>query len=377
MLKFAVIGVGRMGKRHAFNLAHGLLFGVKLQAVCDIDPKALCWCKAHAKGAKRYLDYKEMIKNENLDGVIIATPHYLHEEIAVYLIEHGVNTLIEKPASPTVEMAKHIANVASEHNDVKVGVSYNQRSNRMYMKAKKLLSCGKLGDIQRVNFIITDWYRSQAYYNQGGWRASYVGEGGGCLMNQCIHQLDILQWLVGLPKTITATTHTKDRNITVENDVSAILNYDGFDCVFTASTHEIKGVNRLEIACDKGRLVIGSRRMKIYRHKSQKDVNKETKFGYGATPSWFMSYGYGCIRFVADLIKGQQLRSIRAFANDIKGKGKMLATVDEGEKALQIINGIYLSAYKGERVNIPIDLKEYGEYLKNRIEWEKNEKGIE
>lgn len=377
MLKFAVIGVGRMGKRHAFNLAHGLLFGVKLQAVCDVDQKALEWCKTHAKGAKRYLDYKEMIKNEKLDGVIIATPHYSHEEIAVYLIEHGVNTLIEKPASPTVEMAKHIAMVASEHKDVKVGVSYNQRSNRMYKKAKKLLSTGKMGDIQRVNFIITDWYRSQAYYNQGGWRASYVGEGGGCLMNQCIHQLDILQWLVGLPNTITATTHTKDRDITVENDVSAILNYDGFDCVFTASTHEIKGVNRLEIACDKGRLVIGSRRMKVYRHKSQKIVNKETKFGYGMAPSWSMTYGYGAIRFVADLLKGQQLRSIRAFANEIKGKGKMLATIDEGERALQIINGIYLSAYKGESVNIPIDLKEYSEYLANQIELEKSKKQVE
>lgn len=370
MLKFAVIGVGRMGKRHAFNLAHGLLYGVKLQAVCDIDSKALDWCKKHAKRANRYSDYKQMIASEKLDGVIIATPHYSHEEIAVYLIEHGVNVLIEKPASPTVTMAKHIAEVAKAHPEVKVGVSYNQRSNRMYKKAKEMLSSGKLGDIQRVNFIITDWYRSQAYYNQGGWRASYVGEGGGCLMNQCIHQIDVLQWLIGMPKHITATAHTVDRKITVENDVTAILGYDNFDCAFTASTHEIKGVNRLEIACDKGRLVIGSRRMKIYRHKSQVIVNRETKFGYGATPSTSSTYGYGCIRYIADLIKGQQLRSIRAFAKDIKGKGKMLATAQEGENALQIINGIYLSAYKNSRVALPLDEGEYAEYLKNRIEWE-------
>ncbi|MDE6302846.1 MAG: Gfo/Idh/MocA family oxidoreductase [Clostridia bacterium] len=374
MLKFAVIGVGRMGKRHAFNLAHGLLGGVKLQAVCDIDAKALDWCKAHAKRAHRYSDYKKMIESEKLDGVIIATPHYSHEEIAVYLIKHGVNTLIEKPASPTVSMAKHIAEVAAAHPEVKAGISYNQRSNRMYKKAKELISSGKLGFIQRVNFIITDWYRSQAYYNQGGWRASYVGEGGGCLMNQCIHQLDVLQWLIGMPKAITARTHTVDRNITVENDVAAILEYDGFDCTFTASTHEIKGVNRLEIACDKGRLVIGPRRMKIYRHKSQVAVNKETKFGYGATPSRSSVYGYGCIRFIADIVKGQQLRSLRAFAKEIKGKGKMLAYAHEGERALQIINGIYLSAYKNESVNIPLNEGEYADYLADRIEWEKTKK---
>ncbi len=377
MLKFAVIGVGRMGKRHAFNLAHGLLSGVKLQAVCDVDGKALEWCKAHARKANRYSDYKDMVAKEKLDGVIIATPHYSHEEIAVYLIEHGINTLIEKPASPTVSMVKHIAEVAKAHPEVKVGVSYNQRSNRMYKKAKRLLEDGTMGDIQRVNFIITDWYRSQAYYDQGGWRASYSGEGGGCLMNQCIHQLDILQWLIGMPKSITATTHTKDRKITVENDVAAILAYDGFDCAFTASTHELKGVNRLEIACDKGRMVIGPRRMKIYRHKSQVIVNRETKFGYGMAPSRSFSYGYGIIRFIADIVKGQQLRSVRAFASEIKGKGKMLARIEESENALQIINGIYLSSYTKDSVDIPIDERAYADFLAERIEWEKTEKNGE
>lgn len=372
MLKFAVIGVGRMGKRHAFNLAHGLLHGVKLQAVCDIDGAALDWCKKHTKRAHAYADYKDMVSNEKLDGVIIATPHYSHCEIACYLIEHGINTLIEKPASPTVSMAKRISETAEKHPDVKAGVSYNQRTNRMYIKAKKMLGSGELGEIQRVNFIITDWYRSQAYYDQGGWRASYAGEGGGCLMNQCIHQLDILQWLIGLPNAITATAHTVDRRITVENDVSAILHYEGYDCVFTASTHEIKGVNRLEIACDKGRLVIGPRRMKIYRHRSQKEVNATTKFGYGTTPTRSCAYGYGFFRFIADIVKGQQLRSLRAFRNEISGKGEMLAKASEGEHALQIINGIYLSAKKGETVALPIDLNEYENYLDSEIEREKN-----
>ena len=363
MLNFAVIGVGRMGSRHAYNLAHGALAGVRLCAVCDISEEALKKCKKRAPRAKQYTDYKQLIDCEKPDGVIIATPHYSHAEIAIYCIEHGVNTLVEKPASPTVAMAKSVASAAAAHPDVKAAVSYNQRSNRMYKRAKKLLESGKLGDIQRADFIITNWYRSQAYYNQGGWRATYAGEGGGCLMNQCVHQLDILQWLVGMPKSITAVTRTADRDITVENDVAAILSYEGFDCAFTASTHEIKGVNRLEIACDKGRLVIGPLFMKVYRHKSQKQVNRETKFGYGATPSRSYVVGYGFCRLVADIVFGQQLRSLRAFRDAIKGKGTPLADISEGERALQIINGIYLSAHGDKRVSLPIDEAEYSAYL--------------
>lgn len=354
-----------MGKRHALNLAKRHLGGVRLSAVCDIDETAREWCRKRLKGVAVYSDYKEMTQSEKLDGVVIATPHYSHEPISVYLIEHGVNVLIEKPISPTVSMAKHIAEVAAAHPDVKVGVSYNQRSNRMYRLAKALLESGKMGEVQRASFIITNWYRSQAYYDQGGWRASYSGEGGGCLMNQCIHQLDILQWLIGLPNRITAVARTKDRNISVENDVNAILDYGNFDCTFSASTHELSGVNRLEIACDCGRIVITPLRMEVIRHKSQREVNRTTKRGYGCAPSRSYGLGYGPMRLATDLLRGQQLRSVRAFRDAINGKGTLLAEAKEGERALQIINGVYLSAYKGQTVSLPIDEAEYAEYLES------------
>lgn len=365
MLYFAVIGVGRMGSRHARNIARGRLFGVKLAAVCDIDGVALARTKKYAPKAKRYMDLDIMLKCEHLDGVIIATPHYAHAEIAKKCIEKGVNTLIEKPASPTVEAVQDIAACAKK-SGVKVGVSYNQRSNRMYKRAKKLLESGKLGDIQRVDFIITNWYRSQAYYDQSGWRASYVGEGGGCLMNQCIHQLDILQWLVGMPKSVYAAARTVDRRITVENDVTATLRFHGFDGAFAASTHELSGINRLEIACDKGRLVIGPLSMKVIRHKSQREVNAATKHGYGFAPSWSYRVGYGFFRLLADIFFGQQLRSLKAFREAIKGKGDMLADICEGERAMQLINGIYLSADSGREVTLPIDNEKYAEYLERK-----------
>lgn len=363
MLNFAVIGVGRMGKRHAFNLAHGLLAGVRLCAVCDIDKNALDWCAKHTPRARAYTNFFDMLAKENLDGVIIATPHYQHEEIAVACINNGVNTLIEKPLAVSVDAAHRIVAAHIENPSVKVGVSFNQRSNKMYRRAKKLLDSGKMGEIQRVNFTITDWYRSQAYYNQGGWRASWCGEGGGCMINQCVHQLDILQWLVGMPLSVRADCATIDRNISTENDVTAVFDYGGFKCAFSASTHEIKGTNRLEIACDKGKIVIGTAKMRVFFHRSQKDVNATTVSGYGFTPSRGCTFGYGLLRAVNDLIKGQQLRSVRAFRNDILGKGRMLASVEEGVKTVELINAVYLSSAKSDTVKLPINSDEYIEFL--------------
>ena len=370
MLNFAVIGVGRMGSRHVQNLYKGRVKNVRLTAVCDVDETVLEKCKKKFPKCAMYADYKQLIDELKPDGIVIATPNYSHEEIAVYAIEHGVNTLIEKPISVTTARAKHIAAAAAARPDVLAAVSYNQRSNKMYIHAKQMLSDGTLGNIQRVNFIITNWYRSQAYYDQGGWRASFNGEGGGCLINQCIHQLDILQWLIGLPKKITATTRTVGRNISTENDVTAILSYDDFDCTFTASTHEMGGINRLEIVCDKGRLVIYQTKMEIFRHTSEREINAATTQGYGFAKTKKSVYRYGFFRLLADAVYGQQLRSVRAFANAVENKGKPLAYADEGYAALEIINGIYLSNATGAPVNIPLDDEAYERFLADATERE-------
>ena len=365
MIRFAVIGVGRMGMTHAVNLYKGRVRGATLSAVCDTDPKVLEDCRRRFPSVRAYADHHALIEERAVDAVLIATPHYAHEEIAVDCISHGIHTLTEKPISVTTARAKHIAAVAAEHPEVIAAVSYNQRSNRMYRRARQMLADGTLGDIVRVNFIITNWYRSQAYYDQGGWRASYNGEGGGCLINQCIHQLDVLQWLIGMPRAIKANSRTVGRNITVENDVTATLIYDGFDCSFSASTHEMGGINRLEIVCDKGRLVIYPTRMEIYRHRSEREVNADTKQGYGFAKTTKSTYGYGLFRLISDTIYGQQLRSLRAFSSAIEGKGEPLAYAHEGVNALQIINGIYLASYTDATVSIPLDDTAYEEFLQD------------
>lgn len=364
MLKFAVIGIGRMGFRHAYNLHMHFIPGAKLVAVADIDEKAQT--KAKKLGVKVYADYKQMIDEMDIDAVVIATPHYQHVEIAKYCVEKGIHTLVEKPISVTTKAAKELIDLSIKYPDIKVGVSFNQRSNKMYIKAHKLISSGKFGDVQRVNFTVTHWYRSQAYYNQGGWRATYVGEGGGCLINQCVHQIDAMLWIIGMPNKLSGNMKTVDRDITVENDVTAVLNYNDFDAVFTASTHEIKGTNKLEIACDKGKIIIGKYFMTIYKHKSQKEVNKTTTFGYGSTPSTKYYSSYGFIRGLKDLVIGQQARAIKAFVKDINGKGKQLASLQDGLNTMEIINGIYLSSWTGSSVSLPIDDDAYEALLETK-----------
>jgi predicted dehydrogenase len=374
MLDFAVIGVGRMGKRHAFNIAHGLLRGVRLAAYCDVDENALKRCARLAPRAKAFTDYRQMLKEVKLDGVVIATPHYSHAEIAVYCIKNGVNTLVEKPLAVTAAQAEEVESAAVGNANVKVGVSFNQRSNKNYIRLKKIIESGELGGVQRVDFTITDWYRSQAYYDQGGWRASFGKEGGGCLINQCVHQLDVLLWLLGLPESVFAENRTVNRKISVENDVAAVLDYKTFDCIFRASTHELKGVNRLEVVFDGGRAMAGKYFMKLYRHKSEKKVNAETKFGYGFAPSRLSLHTYGFFRMLADLIKGQQLRALRAFAAEVRGKGDMLAGVGDGVRAAQLINGLYTAGWTGQRTALPADEKTYQAILEQKIREENDER---
>ena len=377
MVKTAVIGVGRMGSKHAYNLAKRVK-NSNLVAICDIDRQKANMMAKKLK-VKAYYDVDEMLQNEQLDGVVIATPHYAHVEIALKCLKKNINVLCEKPISVTTEEAKKLLDAAKESNLI-CSMMYNQRTNRMYQKARELITSGQIGKIQRINFTITDWYRSQFYYNMGGWRASWSGEGGGTLINQCVHQLDLLQWLCGMPVLIKSFNQTKGRRITTENDVTAIMRFDGFDCVFTASTHEIPGINRLEIAGDKGIITVYSKTMKYRINKiSEPEINQRAKRDYGNTRDkggrtyW---YWYGLKNAILDGIRGQQCNILVNFVNAVEAKDKslLIAPLDEGLKALTIINALNMSSWTNEDVKVPFDDKEYAKLLKEKIEQEKQDK---
>ncbi|MDE7078518.1 MAG: Gfo/Idh/MocA family oxidoreductase [Clostridia bacterium] len=379
MKRLAVIGIGRMGSRHARNLVKGVISGAKLVAVCDTDKQVLdAFCSKYKVSG--YEDFVQMIDKERPDGVIIATPHKSHIAIAKECVKRGVHTLLEKPISVTVKEAEEVVETLKDNDSVIGAMMFNQRTNRLYKKAKQLIEGGMIGKVQRVNFTVTDWYRTQFYYDMGGWRASWSGEGGGTLINQCVHQLDILQWLIGMPNKINAYCKTVGRNITTENDVTAVLSYENFECVFTASTHEIPGTNRLEIAGDRGKIVIEKYKMKYWLNEySESEINAKSKRDYGNKQdkkSKKHSLSYGLSRMIYDGIYGQQSRIIKNFvkALELGDKSALIARMEEGINGLTLINAMNTSSWLKKPVELPLDNDEYERLLDQKIKEEQANK---
>lgn len=373
-IRVAVIGIGRMGSIHARNLKIGNIKGAVLAAVCDILDLPIEKFKRKYKNVPSYKDYKEMIEKESIDAVIVATQHYFHGNIVKYCMEKGKHVLCEKPLSVTAEEAISVIEESKRYPNLIKAIMWNQRTNPIHKRARDLIKSGAIGNIIRINYIVTDWYRSQAYYNQGGWRACLWGEGGGTLINQCVHQLDLLQWIVGLPINVEAKMFTIGRNITVENDVIALFGYkDDVYCQFSASTHELRGTNRLEISCDKGRIVIENRKMKVYTYqKPESEVNRSTKSGYGFVKRKTNRYNYN-LKFAFRLVRdfGEQASIIRNFINTIRKKETLISPLEDGLSAVEMVNAVYLSAWEEKTYAIPIDSKYYSKVLEKKIECER------
>lgn len=377
MIRVAVVGIGRMGGRHASNFCKGAVKNAKLVAVSDIDEKVCAAFKAKHANVAVYTDFDKMLSETKIDALVVATPHYSHSELAKKALEKGISVLVEKPITVTVKDAESLVEVAKKHPEAIFAIMYNQRSNTIYARAKKIIESGKLGDIQRAAFTVTDWYRTQYYYNMGGWRASWSGEGGGTLINQCVHQLDILQWLLGMPEKIVARCKTEGRNITTENDVTALFLYKKFDCVFTASTHELPGENRLVIVGSKGTITITRHRAVVKLLKmDEKEVNARSTRDYGnrADKKYKKTtMYYGLKNYITDGLYGQQCNILRDFANAVEKKDASLlrARGEEGLNALNLINAINMSAWKGKEVTVPVDPDEYEKMLAEKREGEK------
>lgn len=367
-IKFAVIGLGNMGKIHAANLLAGRVKGVVLTSACDIDREALDWGHKNLPGVNLYQDYQEMLKKEKLDAVVVVTPHYSHIQIAIDCLKAHLHVLVEKPLAVTAMEGKTLVDLHASCPDLVAGVAFNQRSNNVYKEAKKLLP--QLGTIRSARYEISDWYRPDSYYRMNPWRGSYSLEGGGALINQCHHQLDLMVWLFGLPLKVKATTQTIDRQITGENDVLALLSYPTFTLVFSASLHDLKGINYMDVSGDKGRLDIYKTKMKAYFHEDEPLANKEAEL-YGGVTSKTETYYYGYKRLKEDKLYGQQVRSLRAFAGQIRGESSQLGTLEDGLKDVQLLNAIYLSGWTGKEVELPVDEEVYKKALEAKAALEK------
>ena len=370
-VRFGIIGIGKMGSQHCMRFTHGLIKNGVLAAVCDIAPERKKWAeeKLAPKGIEFFDDYKALIDSGKVDAVLIATPHYYHPVMAIYALEKGLHTLIEKPAGVYTKAVREMNEVAAAKPELTFGIMYNQRTNKLYRFAKELVETGRLGSMKRINWIITNWYRPQAYYDQGGWRGTWAGEGGGVLINQCPHQLDLFQWLGGMPSSVRAHTEVgKNRNINVENDVTAFMEYEnGATGVFITSTHDFPGTNRLEIDGDKGKLVIEGGKLTFTELEvSETEFNAVNRKFMPRIPSRKIKKRIGLLGQAKMFLFEQHTGIINNFISNILFGTPLIAPGEEGIRGLTISNAIHLSGWTGEKVTLPINEDKYIEELEKR-----------
>lgn len=362
-VKVGIIGIGNMGTSHAKDIAQGKVKGAELTAVCDIDDQRLEWAKNNLdEEIECYSTPEEFFAEADVEAVIIATPHYDHPPLAIKGFNKNLHVLIEKPAGVYTKAVRKM-NEAAAQSDKVFAIMYNQRTRAIYQKLKDLIDSGELGEIKRTNWII-DWYRSQSYYNGGGWRATWEGEGGGVLLNQDPHQLDIWQWTCGMPVKVRAFAENgKYHNIEVEDDVTAYVEYEnGATGVFVTSTGIAPETNRLEITGNKGKLILEDDKITFRRLRTpEREFNKNYKGGFGSPECW------ECEIPVA-VANPEHLGILNNWIDAILNDTELIAPGEEGIKGLTISNAMHLSAWTDSWVELPLDEDLFKAKLDEKIE---------
>ena len=346
-VKIGLVGYGNMGKTHADNIK--TIEGGKLVAVSDIAPEKLELFNKELRSEVDVFDHIDaMLDSAKLDAILIATPHYFHPEMAIKAFDKGKHVLIEKPSGVYTKHVREM-NAAAEKSGKVFGIMFNQRSISAHQKIKDLVDSGELGEIKRTNWIITSWYRPQSYYDSGGWRATWKGEGGGVLLNQCPHQLDLWQWMCGMPATVRAhCSFGKYHDIEVEDDVTAFVEYkNGATGVFISSTGEAPGSNRFEIAADNGKLVFEDGKITFWRNRvSERKFNKTFTGGFGAPECWKCE-------IPVDGINPEQHKTIlQNWVDSINTGSKLLAPGTEGLNSLMLSNAMLLSSWTDKMIEL-------------------------
>ena len=361
-VRLGIIGIGNMGSSHAKNIIEGKTQDIELTAVADRKEDRRKWAKETLpESVKIFTEGTELMDSKVCDAVIVAVPHYQHPELTIYGLQHGLHVLCEKPAGVYTKQVREMIEV-SEKSDKVFAMMFNQRTNCVYRKMHELVHSGELGAIKRVNWIITDWYRTQIYYDSGAWRATWNGEGGGVLLNQCPHQLDLLTWICGVPTKVRAFCHEgKWHDIEVEDDVTAYMEFEnGATGVFVTTTGDAPGTNRFEIDLEMGKLVCEDDKLILHRLAvNEREFCKTATDGF-AKPECTVE------EVETDGRNEQHVGVMNAFANKILGKGELVAPGREGINGLMLSNAMHLSSWTDQTVTLPVDEDKFLELLNER-----------
>ena len=367
-IKFEIVGMGNQGSHYAKLFAENKIENGVLVAICDNDALRLENAKQKFENLEYFSEYKQMLDSKLMDAVLVETPHYQHPEIVIECLKRGLHVICDKPAGVYTKQVREMNEIAKQSN-VKFAMMFNQRTNCVYRKMREIISNGGIGTLQRVNWIITDWYRTQAYYDNGSWRATWAGEGGGVLINQCPHQLDLVQWVVGeMPEKVNGFCHYgKWHDIEVEDDVTAYFEYkNGATGVFITTTGEAPGTNRFEVSGSKGKLVCENEKLVYY--KNMQDSINEIK----NSPKGFNAVSWEITEVETDGQNPQHAGIINNFTNSILGIEQQFVDGTEGINGVELMNAIELSGWLGgQKICIPVDEEKYCDELFKRVKTSK------
>ena len=354
-IRLGIIGLGVMGHTHATAVASGKIPGLKLAAVCDSDAAR----RARWPETAGFATVPELLASGLIDAVLIATPHYFHADQGIAALEAGLHVMVEKPvAVHALDAARLIAAHRGRERQV-FAAMFNQRTNACYRRLRELVRNAELGELRRVSWTITNWFRTAAYYASGSWRATWAGEGGGVLLNQCPHNLDLLQWIAGQPCRVRAHCHFgKSHAIEVEDEVTAYLEFpNGATGVFVTSTGEAPGTNRLELAGELGRVVCENEQLTFLRNAvPMGEFSRTATDGFAQPP---------VEPVVLDLPPpgGQHVEILQNFADAIRTGAPLIAPAAEGIHSVELANAMLLSTWLDEAVSLPIDRALYARLL--------------
>ena len=361
IVRVGIIGVGNMGSSHAKRIVAGEIEGMTLAAIADTNPARLEWAKENCPDAQLFDDAIKMMDSGLCDAIIVATPHYDHPKYVTEALNRDLHVMSEKPAGVFTKAVSEV-NALANQSKATYAIMFNQRTNCVYRKMKEIVESGVMGNIRRTNWLITNWYRPQSYYDSGAWRATWAGEGGGVLLNQCPHNLDLWQWICGMPVKVRAfMKEGKWHDIEVEDDVTAYVEYaNGASGVFITSTGDTPGTNRFEITMDGGKLVCENNELYLYKLDTpEPEFTRTWKGGFGAPK---------CekIKIETDGFNPQHVEVLRAFAAHILRGEPLVAPGVEGIRGLTLSNAMHLSAWLDKTVDLPLDEDLFLEELNKR-----------
>ena len=374
-VRLGIIGLGAQGSMYAGFIADGMVPNMEIGAICDSDPAKAQLAESTYPGVPFYDDYLTMLKSGEVDAVVTCVPHYLHPKMGIDALQRGIHALVEKPAGVYTRQVEELNTFAASKRELTFAIMFNQRNNPLYRVIKEIVDSGAIGKIRHTSWIITTWWRPQGYYDQSAWRATWGGEGGGVLVNQAPHQLDLWQWICGVPQTVYAkVAYGFRRDIAVEDEVTVVVDYgEGATGVFVTATHDLVGTDRFEILGDSGKIVVENsltatvtRLKKPERELSEAMDADDVKRLFTGQLDMADYYSAEVIEFESQW-GTQHAGVLENFAANILDGTPLIAPGSDGINGVRLANAVHLSSWTGKEVSLDFDEDEYLAELNKRI----------